>query len=100
MEITCDNCKSKFKLADEKIPKGKAASFTCPKCKHTISLALPDELESADVEAELAAEFGFEEESEDSSEKPFDFIEEEGNIALVCESDAGIQEKFVHALEI
>jgi predicted Zn finger-like uncharacterized protein len=102
MEITCDSCKSKFKIADEKIPEGKAASFACPKCKNKISVSRSEEPVSpeTDLELDLATEFGFEEDSEEPGEKPFDFIEEEGKVALVCESDAVIKEKIIHALEI
>ena len=48
----------------------------------------------------LASEFGFEEDGYESSERPFDFIEEEGKIALVCESDAVIRDSIVRALEL
>jgi CheY-like chemotaxis protein len=36
----------------------------------------------------------------DAAEKPFDFIEEEGKSALVCESDSLIREKIRPSLEI
>lgn len=101
MEISCDKCKSKFKIADDKIPDGKATSFACPKCKNKITLPPSEEVAFAEtgLEADLAAEFGFDED-EDTGEKPFDFIEEEGKVALVCESDAVIKEKINQALEI
>jgi predicted Zn finger-like uncharacterized protein len=102
MDIICENCQSKFKIPDESIPRGKTATLPCPKCRKTISIKAPETIEAATGgEADgVAAEFGFEEDGYDSSEKPFDFIEEEGKIALVCESDAVVREGLVRALEL
>jgi predicted Zn finger-like uncharacterized protein len=93
MEIICENCRSKFKIPDQKIPAGKAVSLTCPKCKKKI--AVGDTQKTADqLQAELASGHY------DASEKPFDFIEEEGNTALVCESSPDIRKKIVNALNL
>ena len=102
MDIICENCSSKFKIPDESIPRGKTATLPCPKCKKTISIKAPDTSYAAldDGEDSVEAEFGFEEDDYDSSEKPFDFIEEEGKVALVCESDKVIRDSFVSALEL
>jgi predicted Zn finger-like uncharacterized protein len=105
MDITCEHCQSKFKIADEKIPPGKAASFPCPKCKKRIEIKPSEQAEAADPlldndEDGVAAEFGFEEDGYEQSDKPFDFIEEEGKIALICESDATIREKIAKALDL
>ena len=102
MDIICENCQSKFKIPDEKIPSGKTATLPCPKCKKTITIKAPQTINTAtDSETDsVAAEFGFEEDGYDTSEKPFDFIEEEGKIALVCESDAAIRDGIVRALEL
>ena len=102
MEITCENCQSKFKIADEKIPQGKTATVQCPKCKETITIQAAETInpETNDEAGGVAAEFGFEEDGYESSEKPFDFIEEEGQVALVCESDAVIRDTIVRALEV
>jgi predicted Zn finger-like uncharacterized protein len=102
MDIICENCQSKFKIPDEKIPQGKTASLPCPKCKKTISIKAPEAINTeTNTEAgSVAAEFGFEEDSYESSEKPFDFIEEEGKIALICESDTQIRDNIVRALEL
>ncbi len=96
MDIICENCQSKFKIPDEKIPQGKTATLPCPKCKNKIAIKAPEPIAPAagDEADSVAAEFDFEEDGDgyDASDKPFDFIEEEGNIALVCESDAVIRE--------
>ncbi len=102
MDITCEHCQSKFKIADEKIPIGKAASFPCPKCKKRIDIKPNNATETQlDDDADgIAAEFGFEEDGYDSTDKPFDFIEEEGKIALICESDATVRETIGNALDL
>mgnify|MGYP001827152950 FL=1 len=102
MDIICENCRSKFKIPDESIPRGKTATLPCPKCKKTISIKAPEATNAAmDDEADnMAADYGFEEDGYENSERPFDFIEEEGKIALVCESDTVIHESLVSALEL
>lgn len=102
MDIICENCRSKFKIPDESIPRGKTATLPCPKCKKTISIKAPEATNAAmDDEADnMAADYGFEEDGYEDEEKPFDFIEEEGKIALVCESDTVIHQSLVSALEL
>ena len=96
MNIICENCQSKFKIADEKIPAGKRATVACPKCKGKISLG--DKMGAAATRASFvdANSNG----SYDASEKPFDFIEEEGLTALVCESNPLVQTTITEALEL
>ena len=102
MDIICENCQSKFKIPDESIPRGKTATLPCPKCRKTISIKASETINAATGgEADsVAVEFGFEEDAYENSEKPFDFIEEEGKIAMVCESDTVIREGIVRALEL
>jgi len=95
MEITCNSCNSKLSIADDKLPEGKAASIRCPKCKNKISIDLRNRAENSNAAAEPAAQpnaFNFDEGGDDydASERPFDFLEEEGNTALVCENDPEI----------
>jgi len=102
MEITCENCQSKFNIPDETIPRGKTATLPCPKCKKTISIKAPETINAATggEDDSVAAEFDFEEDDFESSERPFDFIEEEGKVALVCESDTVVRDGIVRALEL
>lgn len=106
MDIVCQNCQSKFKLADDKLPAGKTASLTCPKCKNKITIQAPQpqlntEFDEADGFEDF---FSFEEgeatEAYDASEKPFDFVEEEGKTALLCESEPAVKEKIKAVLKI
>ncbi len=93
MEITCENCQSRFKLPDEKVPAGKATRLSCPKCKGQITVAAPSGPGNL-------LKNGLEETGYDASEKPFDFIEEEGNTALACESDPAMLKKIVDTLNL
>ena len=102
MEIVCQSCQGKFKIADGKVPSGKTATVKCPRCKSTIRISAKEEA-PAETDAAFDDLFEFEEdegEGYDAAEKPFDFIEEEGKTALVCESDAIIREKMRPSLEI
>ncbi len=102
MDITCQSCQGKFKVASGKIPAGKSASVKCPRCKSSIKVEAPDEA-AVDADAAFDDLFDFDEDDSDgydSAEKPFDFIEEEGKSALVCESDALIREKLRPAMNI
>jgi len=102
MDITCQSCQGKFKIADGKIPAGKTASVKCPRCKSTLTIKAQDE-PPADDAAGFDDLFDFDEDDSDgyeTADKPFDFIEEEGKTALVCESDALIREKLRPALDV
>lgn len=109
MEIICDSCSAKLKIPEEKIPKGKTATLTCPKCKNKITVTNPEKdeevKESTEDTGETLSSFDFQEEDDDSnhydaSDKPFDFIEEEGKTALVCESDESIRYKITKVLDL
>jgi predicted Zn finger-like uncharacterized protein len=93
MEIVCDSCQSRFKIPDDKIPEGKTAGLPCPKCKERITVT-----PSAQPAGGMIT--NSEEANYDASDKPFDFIEEEGNTALVCESDADMRKKIISTLNL
>ena len=107
MEISCESCQSKFKIPDEKLPAGKAATLTCPKCKQKIvvapaaSSAPPPASTPSPASEPESGSHGFDEdhtEDYDATDKPFDFVEEEGKTALVCETDPGVKKKIMDAL--
>ena len=107
MKINCNKCQSQFNIPDDKIPPGKSASLTCPKCKQKIKINAPapkqqDPMESVELETMDAMSF-FEEddlEAYDASDKPFDFVEEEGKTALVCEEDPEVREQIITVLDV
>ncbi len=101
MDIICEKCQGKFRIADEKVPAGKTVSFPCPKCKEKIYISgehekknIRDSLDEG-LDFYAANEYGYE-----SDEKPFDFVEEEGNTALICEEDPVIKKKISKVLNL
>ena len=89
MDILCEHCKSKFKVPDEKFPPGKVASFPCPKCKQKITVGAAKKPDPPDSEPQAASAPADAAPTEDydASDKPFDFMEEEGLTALLCEQN-------------
>ncbi len=108
MDITCDKCKSNFRVPDEKIPAG-LDSVPCPKCKNRIVLNTGQKtgelsLKEGPAGNSKSEDLSFDEapltDSYDASDKPFDFIEEEGKTALVCESDPERKKTIIDALHL
>jgi CheY-like chemotaxis protein len=103
MEIICQSCQGKLKIPNEKLPPGRAATVTCPRCKAKINVSPSPKEEKKDAGEAFEDLFDFEDdsgESYDATEKPFDFIEEEGKSALICESDAIFCEKVRPTLDL
>lgn len=100
MDIVCNHCDSKFKLPDGKIPADKTVSIPCPKCKNKITLNSTKKSEPPTPTAKksTSAADGIYSNTYDASEKPFDFVEEEGKTALVCELDPVVKKALLSAL--
>jgi predicted Zn finger-like uncharacterized protein len=96
MNIICDNCQSKFKIPDHKIPAGGRATVACPKCKGKILLGA----KKATAAGRGGPVNNGQGNGYDAAEKPFDFIEEEGLTALVCESNPLVRRTVCEALEL
>lgn len=102
MEIICQSCQGKLKVSDDKLPPGQAATVKCPRCSAKISIPASREA-AADADAAFDDLFAFDEDEGDgydATEKPFDFIEEEGKSCLVAEPDALVREKMRPTLDI
>jgi predicted Zn finger-like uncharacterized protein len=103
MEISCPGCQGKFKLDVEKVPEGKTVLVKCPRCQTKIPVSRPSKSQPP-PEQTFDDLFEFSEseggDGYDASDKPFDFIEEEGKTALVCEADKAIREKIRPSLDI
>ena len=96
MDITCNNCSGKFRIPDEKIPRGRASAVPCPKCKTRIPLnPVKKSAGSVAAEEESCQSHDF-----DLAEKPFDFIEEEGLTALLCEQNPLARQTIESALNL
>ncbi|MCF8093989.1 MAG: zinc-ribbon domain-containing protein [Desulfobacteraceae bacterium] len=111
MEITCKSCGRKINIPDEKIPQAKSFSVRCPSCREKISV----DLKAGADESRPAEEAGWSEQQEeqqprdvftvsgedyDASEKPFDFLEEEGLTAMLLEQDPDTAEHVKGVLEV
>lgn len=105
MEVSCNNCNGRFNVPDEKLPEGKVASIRCPKCKGKIVIDLTAEGSGAREPARTKTQgFDFDDSMDDdvydSGERPFDFLEEEGKTAIICEKDPGIIKAIKTVLDI
>ncbi|MDJ0780388.1 MAG: hypothetical protein QNJ22_00370 [Desulfosarcinaceae bacterium] len=104
MEVFCEFCQYKITIPEGKIPPGKSARVTCPQCKEKIVVNAPAETPPAAMEEDVFEDFfSFtedEELGESEDQKPFDFVEEEGKTALLCESDPEILAQISQVLEV
>jgi len=96
MDILCNNCSSKFRIPDEKIPVGRVTNLPCPKCKVRISID-PTKKTGRGIRAVAQSK---ENGGYDASDKPFDFIEEEGLTALLCEQNPLASNTIQNALNL
>jgi len=103
MDVVCDNCDAKFKIPDAKVPKGRSFSLACPKCKHKITVNTGGLLEEGFAgganqygealnEAVSAGAY-------DADDKPFDFLEEGAETALLCENEPDLRAQIRSALQ-
>lgn len=94
MNIICTNCQSQFKIADDKIPLGRSASLPCPKCRTRITVSP----EPAAAEAKVSLN-EVDTSAYNPADRPFDFVEEEGKTALVCEQNPLLKKTVIESLE-
>ena len=101
MNIVCEQCQGKFKIPDEKLPKGQIFSLKCPNCKNKISIDTLSKIDSSKPKAETEKTIFDEVVSGayDASEKPFDFVEEGVETALLCETNPAILPKIKLSLK-
>jgi CheY-like chemotaxis protein len=96
MNIICNKCRAKFRIPDEKIPTGRVATIPCPQCKAKVTLN--------PGQGSAGSKTGVEENNAngtyDASDRPFDFIEEEGLTALVCEQNPVTKKTIMNALNL
>lgn len=97
MNIACDQCQSKFSIPADKIPAGKTVILKCPKCENRISVSAPLETLASgqdDISAEGLAERAL----YDPEEKPFGFVDEDIQTAMICEPDEHLKSRIRPAL--
>ncbi len=107
MDVVCQKCLAKFKIPDKKVPKEQSFSLTCPQCENKVFVDSRDGTRSSsdrmtasfsntDVEKAIIDEVDAG--TYDASEKPFDFVEEGVETALLCEPDSAVRAKVITAL--
>ncbi len=84
MDVTCTECQSRFKIPEEKLPAGAAASFTCPKCKSKVAIDRRSQQPVKDVNGQGVSV------SYDAAETPFDLLKTDGRTAIICETDEAL----------
>mgnify|MGYP000270054747 CR=1 FL=1 len=109
MNVVCEKCQGKFQIPDEQLPKGQVFSVICPKCSNKVSVDTRIDIAlSAKETAAPSAKLKpipnktiieeVDSSAYDASEKPFDFVEEGVETALLCEPDPTIRSKIITAL--
>jgi len=109
MNVVCEKCQSKFQIPSQKVPKGQAFSVICPKCNSKVSVDTRFDIplstkgtpapstKSKPVRSRTIIE-EVDSSAYDASEKPFDFVEQGVETALLCEPDPAIRSKIITAL--
>ena len=113
MEVTCGQCKTRFSIPDDKVPKDKVIKLSCPKCKGKISVGgeAPVQPAKADDSLQLRMEMGepsagrkAPEESygyEDfTSDQALDFFEEGIKLALIMPNSSMTEDRLRAGLEL
>jgi predicted Zn finger-like uncharacterized protein len=113
MEVTCEQCKSRFNIPDDKVPKDKAIRLNCPKCKGKITLGgeVPEQPPKADAAMEVPLtmmnpaagrkapeeSYGYEDFTNDQA---LDFFEEGIKLALIMPNAAINEDRLRAGIEI
>jgi predicted Zn finger-like uncharacterized protein len=113
MEVTCEQCKSRFNISDDKIPKDKVLTLRCPKCKGKISLGVqaPKQPAKADESGAFPVEpvdpsagrktpeesYGYEDYAGDQA---LDFFEEGIKLALIMPNSSMDEDRLRAGIEI
>jgi predicted Zn finger-like uncharacterized protein len=98
MDITCENCQSKFRIQEDKIPPNRTVSLSCPKCKNKISVTGKPRPSGETEPEEFFGDTLYESPEASNPFESFDFVEEEGQSALLCEPDPELSAIFKNAL--
>jgi len=100
MEIVCNHCQSKFRLADEKLPPGRSVAVKCPKCDNSIDVDGKEQHSPGEPASEAkAAGKDVGPVSYEASDRPFDYLQEGIETALLCEHDLEAKHKIQTVLD-
>jgi hypothetical protein len=109
MDVVCEKCQGKFQIPDKKLPEGQVFSVICPKCTSKVSVDTRFDIPSSTRETPAPSDTPttglnrsiieeVDSSAYDASEKPFDFVEEGVETALLCEPDPAVRAKIITAL--
>lgn len=109
MDVICNQCQGKFKIADEKIPSDQVVFIPCPRCKNRLTLDTRVQ-RPLTIDDSIKAVYPTRSDEKnlietisssvyDASEKPFDFLGPGIKTALACESDSMILSKLRFVLK-
>jgi predicted Zn finger-like uncharacterized protein len=100
MEIVCQDCRNRFKIADENLPPERIFSVKCPKCERRLEIHAQPEAQTATRVTRLEPPANeVESRTYDASEKPFDYVHAGVQTALLCENDSEARGKIRDAVE-
>ncbi len=97
METTCEHCKAKLNIPDEKIPKNQTVKISCPKCKKkmTLNAAKKKQNETGSFHLQFIEPSRAKESGEDSygygdysEDQALAFYEEGTRLALVMDNNS------------
>jgi predicted Zn finger-like uncharacterized protein len=95
MEITCDSCKTKLNVPDEKVPPDQQVTVACPKCKEKLTLGpKTSKNPQSTPESNTGAE-----EPLGSDEDALEFYDDGAKLALVAENNPDLLEKLKESVE-
>jgi predicted Zn finger-like uncharacterized protein len=113
MEVTCGQCKSRFNIPDDKVPKDRVLKLNCPKCKGKISLGgeAPEQPPKANETGEVSLKmmdpaagrkapeesYGYEDYAGDQA---LDFFEEGIKLALIMTNSSMNEDRLRAGIEI
>ena len=89
MEITCNSCSKIISLPDEKVPKDKAFSLTCPQCKEKITVPPVGQDNTASPPGSGAQDTASPPQIPETDDDDLDFVEEGTKLALICDQENG-----------
>jgi hypothetical protein len=99
VEVTCENCKTRLHIPDDKIPENQKLSANCPKCRAKIVLNKKPPMQDREREekpTERSRNHAYEYQDDDSA---LDLYEEGVKLALLMAHDMDSIEKFQRGLE-
>jgi predicted Zn finger-like uncharacterized protein len=100
MEVQCGSCEAKFKIADDKLPAGQVISLKCPKCESKMEIdTRPGAPEATPATGLQGIIDDMASDTYDAALRPFEFLEEGVETALICEQDEAVREKVRSVLQ-